>query len=77
MFAKSKSEKRILSDSQPTEKKKTDLDDNSSIATDMTWDIVEVESEEPRNSIEELRNPSSKLPWAFCKCGLSLINLSN
>lgn len=47
-------------------------DDGSVAESTSTWGVVDVESVELADPTEELRVPSSKLPWAICKWHASL-----
>lgn len=67
MLTRSRAEKRVMSDAQLAQRETSMLDDQLSMDTDTTWDIVELDTKVERSPTEELKNPSSKLPWAFCK----------
>lgn len=41
-------------------------DDNSAAESSSTWGVVNIDSTEGADPTEELRVPSSKLPWAIC-----------
>ena len=43
-------------------------DDWSIAESTSTWGVVNVDSTDGADPTEELRVPSSKLPWAICKC---------
>jgi 1-phosphatidylinositol-3-phosphate 5-kinase len=65
MLAKSRADKRTR------EPKLTDgeafmPDDRSVAESTSTWGVVNIESSELPDPTEELRVPSSKLPWAIC-----------
>lgn len=45
-------------------------DDHSAADSSSTWGVVNVDSIDDTDPTEELRVPSSKLPWAICECGL-------
>jgi 1-phosphatidylinositol-3-phosphate 5-kinase len=68
MLTKSRAEKR-----QAREPKLTDgggevfmPDDQSVAESTSTWGVVNVDSTDGADPTEELRVPSSKLPWAIC-----------
>lgn len=42
-------------------------DDRSIAESTSTWGVVNVEIAEIANPMEDLRMPSSKLPWAICE----------
>jgi 1-phosphatidylinositol-3-phosphate 5-kinase len=42
-------------------------DDRSVAESTSTWGVVNVDSGEAGDPTEDLRAPSSKLPWAICK----------
>lgn len=42
-------------------------DDKSLAESNSTWGVVNVEAGEGIDPTEELRVPSSKLPWAICE----------
>ena len=55
-------------------------DDNSAAESSSTWGVVNVDSTDGTDPTEELRVPSSKLPWAICEydfphilCHLSIL----
>lgn len=71
MLARSRAEKRIA-----REPKLTDgggevfmPDDRSVAESTSTWGVVNVESSDSGNPTEEMRVPSSKLPWQICMGG--------
>ena len=43
-------------------------DDKSVAESTSTWGVVNVDSVDGADPMEELRVPSSKLPWAICEC---------
>jgi len=42
-------------------------DDGSVTDTSSTWGVVNVDSTDSADPTEDLRAPSSKLPWAICQ----------
>lgn len=64
MLKSSRSEKRAGQESKPVTEK-TDLTDS------------ELTNSEDINPVDDLRAPSSKLPWQICKCHLSLCTQSH
>jgi 1-phosphatidylinositol-3-phosphate 5-kinase len=42
-------------------------DDRSVAESNSTWGVVNVESNDSADPTEELRTPSSRLPWAICE----------
>jgi 1-phosphatidylinositol-3-phosphate 5-kinase len=68
MLAKSRAEKRSAREPKLTEGGEAFMPDDRSIAeSTSTWGVVNVETTESVNPTEELRTPSSRLPWAICK----------
>ena len=67
MLAKSRAEKRTAREPKLTDGGEAFMPDDPSIAeSTSTWGVVNVESMESANPTEELRTPSSRLPWAIC-----------
>jgi 1-phosphatidylinositol-3-phosphate 5-kinase len=67
MLAKSRAEKRTAREPKLTDGGEVFMPDDRSIAeSTSTWGVVNVESVELPDPTEELRVPSSKLPWAIC-----------
>lgn len=48
-------------------------DDKSVAESTSTWGVVNVDSVDGADPMEELRVPSSKLPWAICECIYSVL----
>lgn len=68
MLAKSRAEKRQAKEAKVTEGVEAFMPDDKSVADSIsTWGVVNVDSTESGDPTEELRVPSSKLPWAICK----------
>lgn len=68
MLAKSRAEKRHAKEAKVTEGGEAFMPDDKSVAdTISTWGVVNVDSTESGDPTEELRVPSSKLPWAICE----------
>ncbi len=64
MLAKSRAEKRLAREAGG----EAFMPDDWSVAeSTSTWGVVNVDSTEGADPTEELRVPSSKLPWAICK----------
>ena len=64
MLAKSRAEKRMARESGG----EVFMPDDWSVAeSTSTWGVVNVDSTEGADPTEELRVPSSKLPWAICE----------
>lgn len=68
MLAKSRAEKRHAREPRLTDGGEAFMPDDRSIAeSNSTWGVVNVETTESANPTEDLRVPSSKLPWAICQ----------
>lgn len=68
MLAKSRAEKRHTREPRLTDGGEAFMPDDRSIAeSNSTWGVVNVETTESANPTEDLRVPSSKLPWAICQ----------
>jgi 1-phosphatidylinositol-3-phosphate 5-kinase len=68
MLAKSRAEKRIAREPKLTDGGEAFMPDDHSVAeSTSTWGVVNVETTETVNPTEELRTPSSRLPWAICE----------
>ncbi|KAL4251514.1 1-phosphatidylinositol-3-phosphate 5-kinase [Abortiporus biennis] len=66
MLAKSRAEKRQAREPKLTDGGEAFMPDDKSIAeSTSTWGVVNVDSSEGADPTEELRVPSSKLPWAI------------
>ena len=75
MLAKSRAEKRTAREPKLTDGGEAFMPDDPSIAeSTSTWGVVNVESMESANPTEELRTPSSRLPWAICQFSLTFDN---
>lgn len=46
-------------------------DDHSFTESNSTWGVIDIDSADIGNPTDDLRVPSSKLPWAICKTVLS------
>ena len=65
MLARSRAEKRMARESVG----EVFMPDDWSVAeSTSTWGVVNVDSNDGADPTEELRVPSSKLPWAICEC---------
>lgn len=68
MLANSRAEKRTAREPKLTDGGEAFMPDDRSVAeSTSTWGVVNVESAELADPTEELRVPSSKLPWAICE----------
>ena len=67
MLTKSRAEKRIAREPRVASDSNEAFmpDDNSVAESASTWGVVQVDSVSG-DPTEDLRMPSSKLPWAFC-----------
>jgi 1-phosphatidylinositol-3-phosphate 5-kinase len=67
MLAKSRADKRHVKEPKLTESGEAFMPDDVSVSETMsTWGVVNVDSTDDGNPTEDLRVPSSKLPWAMC-----------
>ena len=65
MLSRSRAEKRLARESGG----EAFMPDDWSVAeSTSTWGVVNVDSSDIADPTEELRVPSSKLPWAICRC---------
>ena len=74
MLAKSRADKRTAREAKLTEGGEAFMPDDRSVAeSTSTWGVVNVDSADSVDPADDLRAPSSKLPWAisrwfhFCK----------
>jgi hypothetical protein len=69
MLKQSRAEKRTAREPKlTTDSGEAFMPDDRSVAeSTSTWGVVNVEAAEAANPMDELRMPSSKLPWAICK----------
>lgn len=68
MLAKSRAEKRTAREAKLTESGEAFMPDDGSVAESAsTWGVVNVDSADSADPTEDLRVPSSKLPWAISK----------
>ena len=67
MLAKSRAEKRHTREAKLTDGEVFMPDDRSVAESTSTWGVVNVDSSDGADPTEELRVPSSKLPWAISK----------
>lgn len=51
-------------------------DDQSVAETNSTWGVVDVDAVDSVDPTEDLRSPSSKLPWAICMFDVGFSSLS-
>ncbi|KAF9486525.1 hypothetical protein BDN70DRAFT_870095 [Pholiota conissans] len=66
MLAKSRAEKRTAREAKLTESGEAFMPDDGSVAESAsTWGVVNVDSTDSADPTDELRVPSSKLPWAI------------
>ncbi|KAK7465276.1 Mitochondrial distribution and morphology protein 12 [Stygiomarasmius scandens] len=65
MLAKSRAEKRTAREARLTEGEAFMPDDRSVAESTSTWGVVNVDASESVDPTEDLRVPSSKLPWAI------------
>lgn len=69
MLIKSKAEKRNVKEPKLSEDREAFMPDDCSAAeTNSTWGVVNVNAATETNPTDDLRVPSSKLPWAICQC---------
>ncbi|KAH8094601.1 hypothetical protein BXZ70DRAFT_1033808, partial [Cristinia sonorae] len=67
LLAKSRADKRQAKEAKLTDGGEAFMPDDMSVAeSTSTWGVVNVEAGEGIDPTEELRVPSSKLPWAIC-----------
>ena len=75
MLAKSRSEKRTAREAKLTEGGEVFMPDDRSVAeSTSTWGVVNVD---PADPTDDLRVPSSKLPWAISRCSTSVKDYSH
>ena len=77
MLAKSRAEKRQAREPKLTEGEVFMPDDRSVAESNSTWGVVNVDSTDGADPTEELRVPSSKLPWAISKSERSTMSIIN
>ena len=71
MLSKSRAEKRTAREAKLTESGEAFMPDDGSVAeSTSTWGVVNVDSADSADPTEDLRVPSSKLPWAISKLQL-------
>ena len=68
MLSKSRAEKRQTREPKLTDGEVFMPDDMSLPESTSTWGVVNVDSSDGTDPMEELRVPSSKLPWAISEC---------
>lgn len=74
MLAKSRAEKRTAREAKLTESGEAFMPDDGSVSeSNSTWGVVNVDSTDSADPTEDLRAPSSKLPWAISKCWIRII----
>ncbi len=67
MLTKSRVEKRTAREPRLTDGEAFMPDDRSVAESTSTWGVVNVDASELADPTEDLKVPSSKLPWAICK----------
>ncbi len=68
MLTKSRAEKRTAREARLTDGGEAFMPDDLSVAdSTSTWGVVNVDPADLADPTEDLRVPSSKLPWAICK----------
>ena len=68
MLARSRAEKRTAREAKLNESGEAFMPDDRSVAeSTSTWGVVNLDTGEAGDPTEDLRAPSSKLPWAICK----------
>ena len=68
MLAKSRAEKRTAREAKLNESGEVFMPDDRSVTdSTSTWGVVNVDPGEVADPTEDLKAPSSKLPWAICK----------
>ena len=68
MLAKSRADKRTAREAKLTEGGEAFMPDDRSVAeSTSTWGVVNVDSTESADPTDDLRVPSSKLPWAISR----------
>lgn len=68
MLARSRAEKRTAREAKLNDNGEAFMPDDQSVAeSSSTWGVVNVDPAELADPTEDLRVPSSKLPWAICK----------
>ncbi|KAL5535730.1 MDM12_1 [Sanghuangporus sanghuang] len=66
MLAKSRAEKRLVKEPRVSDGEEAFMPDDCSVTdANSTWGVVNVDSGDDANPTEDLRVPSSKLPWAI------------
>jgi 1-phosphatidylinositol-3-phosphate 5-kinase len=78
MLAKSRVDKRTSREAKVTEGGEAFMPDDRSVAeSTSTWGVVNVDPADPADPTDDLRAPSSKLPWAISRCLTSVKAYSN
>jgi 1-phosphatidylinositol-3-phosphate 5-kinase len=68
MLAKSRADKRTAREAKLTESGEAFMPDDRSFAdSTSTWGVVNVDSGDSGDPTDDLRAPSSKLPWAISR----------
>ena len=68
MLAKSRADKRTAREAKLTESSEAFMPDDRSVAdSTSTWGVVNVDSTDAADPTDDLRAPSSKLPWAISR----------
>lgn len=69
MLTKSRAEKRTAQQARVTEGGEVFMPDDRSVAeSTSTWGVVNVDVADSADPTEDLKVPSSKLPWAISMC---------
>lgn len=77
MLTKSRAEKRTTREPKLTDGGEAFMPDDRSVFSESnsTWGVVNVDVSESADPTEDLKVPSSKLPWAICEFRLSAAGL--
>lgn len=68
MLAKSRADKKLVREPKISDGGEAFMPDDASVAgSTSTWGVVNIDSTDDGNPTEDLRVPSSKLPWAICQ----------
>lgn len=68
MLSKSRAEKRTVREAKLNESGEAFMPDDKSMAeSTSTWGVVNVDAGDLADPTEDLKVPSSKLPWAVCQ----------
>lgn len=76
MLTKSRAEKRQVKEPKLSDGGEAFMPDDCSVTdTNSTWGVVNVDSTDDGNPTDDLRVPSSKLPWAICMSPFNVVYL--